>query len=121
MSRGDYDGLRDLCRRLNDLKDDTPKIAEKLLIGEGVYCVSQARKIVTDEDKVDTGAYRLNFHCGDRNSGRGSHERSHDGVAPRRAGNTFEIDVYNALNYASFLEMGFRSHWVPAEYLSPEL
>ena len=57
---------------------------EKLLAGEGVYCVGQARRIVTQEKKVDTGAYRLNFHWGDASRGARESAKESDGAKPRR-------------------------------------
>lgn len=121
MSRGDYRELDRLCKGLQNLRVDMPQLLQQLTLGEGLYCVAQARKIVKEEDKVYTGALRLNYHCGTRGGSPDHSPEPHDGSAVRLSGSGAEIDVYNNLDYASFVELGFRSHWVPARYLSPRL
>lgn len=121
MKKSNFDELRKFRDNLEALKDDVPQMMEELLVGEGVYCVRQARSIVTDEQKVDTGAYRYNFHCGNKTRGAWESRNEYDNSPPRVSGKTYIIDVYNNLDYASYLEMGFRSHWVPAKYLTPSL
>lgn len=49
-------GLRQLRDNLERLKDKAPEVMEEILIGEGVYAVGQARKIVTNAGVVNTGA-----------------------------------------------------------------
>lgn len=109
-------GLRQLRDNLERLKDKAPEVMEEILIGEGVYAVGQARKIVTNAGVVNTGAYRYNFHTGTKTRPAYSSARMHDGSKPRKQGKTWIIDVYNNLDYASFLEMGFRSHFVPGHW-----
>ena len=43
-------------------------------------------------------------------------EQDHDGSRPKRYGKKLQIDVYNNIKYASELEHGFRSHFVPGEW-----
>ena len=114
------DELRKLRDSLASLERDMPKMVTELLVGEGTYCVRQYRRILTDEDKIDTGYLRMNAHCGDKNRGALS-AALYDNSPPRVSNSAYEIDIYNNAEYASFVEMGFRSHWVPAKYLSPKL
>lgn len=111
--------LKQFRDNLERLKDKAPEVMEEILVGEGTYAVGQARSIVTNQKKVNTGAYRYNFHTGDRSRPAYATAQMHDGTKPRKQGKTWLIDVYNNLDYASYLEMGFRSHWVPGKYLSP--
>ena len=105
--------LRQFRDNLERLKDRAPEVMEEILIGEGTFAVRQARNIVTDKKKVNTGAYRYNFHTGTKAQPAHTSARIHDGSKPRRQGRTWVIDVYNNLDYASFLEMGFRSTLSP--------
>ena len=94
--------LQAYIAKLEKLKKDAPDIMRELIAGEGTYAVRQARKICKNEPGlVNTGAYRENWHTG--------------GLA-RRNGNSYIIDVYNNLDYASHLEHGFRSHFVPGHW-----
>ena len=94
--------LQAYIAKLEKLKKDVPDIMRELIAGEGTYAVRQARKICKNEPGlVNTGAYRENWHTG--------------GLA-RRNGNSYIIDVYNNLDYASHLEHGFRSHFVPGHW-----
>ncbi|RGB69623.1 HK97 gp10 family phage protein [Provencibacterium massiliense] len=113
-----YRGSRDFQRKLEALRDAVPEIVDELIIGEGVHAVGEARKICKNEPGlVDTGHYRRNFHAGDKTlSFEGS--REHDGSRPKQVGTLYKIDFYNNLDYAKHLEYGFRSHFVPAQYLS---
>lgn len=104
--------------RLESMKKDAPKIVEELVIGEGVYAVKQARSIAKNEKMVDTGQYRMNFHTGNRANPESASKKEHDGSNPRKNGNTYQIDVYNNIDYAKHLEYGFRAHYVPPKYLS---
>ena len=96
--------------QLETLKGDVPEIMGKIAVGEGVYAVKQARRICTDDMSepkrqktgvVNTGAYRLNWKA--------------DKTA-RRSGRKFIVRFYNGLDYASHLEYGFRSHFVPGHW-----
>lgn len=102
---------------LLDLIDDVPEIMEELVVGEGVYAVKQAKLITKNDspDIIDSGAYRNNFHAGDKAIG-APLGRLHDGSKPKVSGKTYRIDVYNNLDYAKHLERGFRSHWVPGRF-----
>ena len=52
--------LRQFRDNLERLKGRAPEVMEEILIGEGTFAVRQARNIVTDKKKVNTGAYRYN-------------------------------------------------------------
>lgn len=34
-----------------------------------------------------------------------------------RHGNSYVVEIFNPLEYASFIENGFRAHWVPGEWI----
>ena len=114
----DVSGLLKFADALEDMKEDAPKIIEELAVGEGVYAVGQAKKICKAEDIVDTGTYRLNWHCGDKAVPAWKSGTEHDGTPPKQSGGTYRIDVYNNLDYASHLEYGFRAHFVPIKYFN---
>lgn len=121
MSKDGFDvaGLLKFKQALEDMKDEAPAIIEELVVGEGVYAVKQAKLICKNDepDIVDTGSYRLNWHCGNKAVPAWESETEHDGKPPKKSGTTYKIDVYNNLDYAKHLEYGFRSHFVPAKYL----
>lgn len=113
----DFKDLEKFKENLEAMKEDAPEIIEELVIGEGVYAVRQARSIAKAEKIVDTGAYRMNWHTGDRSTP--AHEgKEYDGSKPRKNGKSYQIDVYNNVDYAKHLELGFRSHYVPPQHLS---
>ena len=114
----DFKELEKFRDNLEALKEDAPEIIEELVVGEGVYAVGQARRICKAEGIVDTGAYRMNWHTGNRANNPGASRMEHDGSKPRQSGKTYQIDVYNNLDYAKHLEYGFRSHYVPPQHLS---
>lgn len=98
--------------KLEALKDDVPDIMSQIAVGEGVYAVGEARKICKNdlsEPKrqktgiVNTGDYRRNWKSD---------------KAARRSGKKFIVRFYNPLEYASHLEYGFRSHFVPGKHLA---
>lgn len=109
----DNSGLIAFQKKLEALRDDIPEIMDKLIIGEGVFAVGEAKKICKNEKGlVNTGSYRNNFHAGDKAMAQ-SGKKAHDGAPPKRSGKWYKIDVYNNLDYAKPLEYGFRSHFVP--------
>ena len=113
----DFKDLEKFQENLEALKEDAPEIIEELVIGEGVYAVGQARRIAKAEKIVDTGAYRMNWHTGNRATP--AYEgKEYDGSKPRKNGTSYQIDVYNNIDYAKHLEYGFRSHYVPPQHLS---
>lgn len=113
----DFKDLEKFKENLEAMKEDAPEIIEELVIGEGVYAVRQARSIAKAEKIVDTGAYRENWHTGNRATPAYRSKVEHDGKPPRKNGKSYQIDVYNNIDYAKHLEYGFRSHWVPAKHL----
>ena len=108
--------LRQFRDNLERLKGRAPEVMEEILIGEGTFAVRQARNIVTSYGVVNTGEYRYNFHTGSKSRPPDKSAKMHDGSKPRKQGRTWIVDVYNNLDYASFLEMGFRSHFVPGHW-----
>ena len=89
--------------KMEALKDDVPDIMSQIAVGEGVYAVKQARLICKTDtpDIVNTGDYRRNWKS--------------DKTA-RRSGKKYIVRFYNPLEYASHLEHGFRSHFVPGHW-----
>lgn len=87
--------------KIQAIKDDVPEILDTLAVGEGIYARDQAREICKQDGIVNTGAYRLNFKSSTK---------------AIRHGNTYKIDVYNNLDYAKYLEYGFRGHFVPGHW-----
>lgn len=88
---------------LETLKDDVPEIMSQIAVGEGQYAVRKARLICKNDspDIVNTGDYRRNWKS--------------DKTA-RRSGKRYIVRFYNPLDYASHLEHGFRSHFVPGHW-----
>lgn len=109
----DFSEISEMRKRMEALADDMPKIMEQLVIGEGVYAVTQARRICKEEGIVNNGTYRMNFHTGNRASAPSISAEAYDGKRIRQKGSNYFIDVYNNLDYAQHLEHGFRSHFVP--------
>lgn len=87
-------------RNLKRLKKDMPKITEKLAATEGEYLVRTAKRICTESepDVVNTGDFRNNFK-----------KRVISGA-------TVAVRLENNLEYASHVEYGFRSHFVPGHW-----
>lgn len=96
-------GVADFGAKLLALQEDMPNIMSDLVVGEARYAAGEAKKICkTDSpDIVNTGDYRRNW--------------KHDTTAMRR-GNSYSARCYNVLDYASHLEHGFRSHFVPGHW-----
>lgn len=114
----DFHELEQFRENLLNMKEHAPEIMEELIVGEGIYAVKQARSIAKNDGIVDTGAYRMNWHTGNRDMPASSEKEEYDGSKPQRHGSNYVIDVYNNLDYAKHLEYGFRSHFVPPQYLS---
>ena len=113
----DFKQLQQFRDNLEAMKKDVPEIMEELAVGEGVYAVKQARLICKNDKIVNSGQYRMNWHAGDKARPAEASGKEHDGSKPRKNGTSYQIDVYNNVDYAKHLEYGFRSHYVPAKYL----
>lgn len=83
---------------MEQLKSDAPKIMGNIAVGEGLYAVKQARLICKNDKIVNTGTYRRNWKCD---------------TSAKRSGKKYIVRFYNPIDYASHLEYGFRSHFVP--------
>lgn len=103
MRKTDISQLEAFNARLAAAPDLVPALMKTLVLGEGVYAVRRAKWLCKNlkPDAVNTGNYRNNWHSG---------------TEPIRNGSTYKIDVYNNTDYASFIEHGFRSHFVPGEW-----
>lgn len=76
---------------LSRAQREIPQMMREIIIGEGVYAVSQAKKICKDEKIIRTGNLRNSFHTD---------------PAPRISGTRLRIDVHNSADYASHVEYG---------------
>lgn len=108
----DHRELTAMKERLEAFRKDIPAFMEQLAVGEGVYAAGQAKRVCKEDGIVNTGNYRENWHAGSKAMAAGG-GAVHDGARPRRGGCSYTIDVYNNAAYASELEYGFRSHFVP--------
>lgn len=95
------DDLTQYIQQLETLKADIPAIMSKIAAGEGAYAVKLARLICKNDNVINTGAYRRNWQS--------------DKTA-KRSGRRYIVRFYNPLDYASHLEYGFRSHFVPGHW-----
>lgn len=97
----EYKELIAFRNALQEIRDDMPKIMDKLVVGEGVYAAGQAKKIATDQKVVNLGEYRRSFHADEK---------------AQRSGDWYRISFFNNADYAKHLEYGFRSHFVPGHW-----
>ncbi len=83
-----------------------PAEAARMANGEGRYAREKAAAVCGQKKAVDTGRYRDGFAAADC-------------VTSGRAGNgMYTIRFFNDVEYAVYLEYGFRSHFVPEAYLA---
>ena len=95
------DDLTQYIQQLETVKADIPAIMSKIAAGEGAYAVKQARLICRNDNVIGAGAYRRNWQSD---------------KAAKRSGRRYIVRFYNPLDYASHLEYGFRSHFVPGRW-----
>lgn len=89
------------ARNFQTLVKMMPELMEQLAVGEGVHAVSEAKRICKQEDIVNTGNYRNSWQS--------------DKKAVRN-GHVYSVRVSNNSDYATHLEYGFRSHFVPGHW-----
>ena len=94
----DFKGLRDMRDRFQDALDD--KVVDDFII----QLLQDLANIVIRKTKrrtpSSTGNLKRNWKIGN----------------VKHSGNYFIIEIYNNTEYASFVENGFRSHWVPGHW-----
>ena len=93
----DLDDLREYAKRFYVGSGKCKSMLEDLALQEGLYVVKQAKSMATDEKMVKTGQYRRSFQVG---------EVLYEGKNPF-------VYAFNPLEYALYLEKGFRRHFVP--------
>lgn len=93
-------GLMQFRDRLQRLSAEVPNLLCEMADREGQYVVKRAKEICTKENIGNTGQYREGFHSD----------------PPQYDGRHISVRVYNGVDYAEYLEYGFRSHWVPGEW-----
>lgn len=89
------------AQKFQALVKTMPDLMNQLAVGEGVHAVGQAKRICKNEDIVNTGNYRNSWQS--------------DKKATRR-GHVYSVRVSNNSDYATHLEYGFRSHFVPGHW-----
>lgn len=94
----DLKNLKQCRDNLKTLKKDMPKQLEQMVVAEGVKFVKEAKRIVDAEKIYASRYYKKSFH-------------SDDGA--KFEGNKIKVVIGNTANYASYIEKGFRSHFVP--------
>ena len=90
--------LKDFKKRLEKVKKELPNKLEEMAVSEGVKFVKEATKIVDREKIYASRNYKRSFHSDDK---------------AKVEGGKITVGVGNTANYASFVEKGFRSHFVP--------
>ncbi|MEG6521169.1 HK97 gp10 family phage protein [Desulfotomaculum sp. 1211_IL3151] len=93
----DFDEFKKLAKRFQKAVDDrvVDKLIRELLI-ELAYRAVAKIKLRTP---VNTGDLRRNWLVG----------------RVERQGNSYFVEIFNNLPYASFIETGFYTHWLPEE------
>ncbi|MEG6521134.1 HK97 gp10 family phage protein [Desulfotomaculum sp. 1211_IL3151] len=94
----DFDEFKELAKRLQKAVDDrvVDKLIRELLIELAYRAVAKIKM----RTPVNTGDLRRKWMVGNI----------------ERQGNGYFIEIFNNLEYASFIEKGFRAHWVPGEW-----
>lgn len=90
-----------LTAKFQALAKSAPAFLEQLAVGEGVHAVAEAKKICKRENIVNTGNYRNSWQTDKKAT---------------KSGNVYYVRVSNNSNYATHLEYGFRSHFVPGHW-----
>ncbi len=114
----DIKELRALADRIRKTVGERDAILKEIAVGEGVYAVKQARIIVKNEKGLfNTGKYRQSFHAGGGGDIMAVTDKTgYDGTPPVIDQSGVQIDVYNNLEYAQYLEHGYRQHFVPGKW-----
>lgn len=94
----DYRELKNFKKKLEKVKENLPNKLEEIAVAEGVKFVKEAQRIVDRERIYASRNYKRSFHSDD---------------TAKVEGNKITVGVGNLANYASFVEKGFRSHFVP--------
>lgn len=100
------------AKKLAKANSEWSEFMNSVAVGEGRYAADKAREISTEDmsepqqkkqSVVNTGLYRRSWN--------------HDKTAVKN-GTLYSVECFNNVEYASHLEYGFRSHFVPGKYLS---
>lgn len=100
---------------LEKVAEELPRIMGELVVGEGVVAVKHARNLCEARKVDNTSRYKRSFHTGDSALGYEG-AAMQDGSRPKVSGTVYRTDFYNNVDYASDLEYGFRSHFVPGHW-----
>lgn len=92
--------LQQIERRLSDVQNAVDGVMTRALTEAAERTVSRTKL----RTPVNTGHARRNWR--------------HDGA--RKRGSTYEVTVYNPVEYAVYLEYGFRAHFVPGYWAGKE-
>jgi hypothetical protein len=91
----DFSELRRLAGAFNKALDD--RVIERFMRDFLLEMAFRAERKIKKRTPVNTGHLRENWKVG----------------RVERHGNALVVEIYNPVDYASFVEYGFRSHWVP--------
>lgn len=94
----DFSEFQNLAKRFQQAVDNqvVDKLIRELLIELAYRAVAKIKM----RTPVNTGDLRRKWMVGNI----------------ERQGNSYFIEIFNNLEYASFIEKGFRAHWVPGEW-----
>lgn len=91
----DFSELRRLAGAFNKALDE--RIIERFMRDFLLEMAFRAERKIKKRTPVNTGHLRRNWKVG----------------TVERHGNALVVEIYNPVDYASFVEYGFRAHWVP--------
>ena len=97
----DIKDLERFAAKFQAIEKYVPAFLEQLAVGEGVHAVAQAKKICKRENIVNTGNYRNSWQTDKKAT---------------KSGNVYYVRISNNSDYATHLEYGFRSHFVPGHW-----
>lgn len=91
----DFSELRRLAGAFNKALDE--RVIERFMRDFLLEMAHRAERKIKKRTPVNTGHLRKNWQVG----------------MVERHGNALVVEIYNPVEYASFVEYGFRAHWVP--------
>lgn len=95
----DFSEFKELAKRFQKAVDE--QVVDRLIRELLVEIAYRAVARIKMRTPVNTGDLRRKWMVG--------------GIEKR--GNSYAIEIFNNLEYASYVENGFRAHWVPGEWV----
>jgi len=90
-----FDEFEQLAKTFQKALDE--RVVDRFIQDFLLEMAMRAMRKIKKRTPVDTGQLRRNWRVG----------------KVFRQGNAYVVEIFNNLDYASFVEYGFRSHWVP--------